>query len=65
MSLVRFSYSENPISALQQKVRHTYDLHQLLMDETLLAFFQSNEFEVLLLKVAQDDSVDQTEPFFP
>jgi hypothetical protein len=25
------------------------------MDETLLAFFQSNEFEAMLLKVAQDD----------
>jgi hypothetical protein len=55
MSLVRFSYSKNPISDLQQKVRHTYDLHQLLKDKTLLAFFQSNEFETMLLKVAQDD----------
>ena len=55
MSLVRFSYTENPITDLQQKVRHTYDLHQLLKDEGLLAFFQSNDFDIMLLKVAQDD----------
>ena len=30
MSLVRFSYSENPIIDLKNKIRHIYDLHQLL-----------------------------------
>lgn len=30
ISLVRFSYTENPIKDLVNKVRHTYDLHQLL-----------------------------------
>jgi hypothetical protein len=55
MSLVRFSYGENPITELQQKVRHTYDLHQLLKDEELQKFFQSNDFTAMLLKVANDD----------
>ena len=55
MSLVRFSYTKNPIGDLQQKVRHTYDLHQLLKDEELLAFFQSKDFDTMLLKVGQDD----------
>jgi hypothetical protein len=27
MSLVRFSYGENPIDDLKKKIRHTYDLH--------------------------------------
>jgi Nucleotidyl transferase AbiEii toxin, Type IV TA system len=30
MSLVRFSYTENPIADLRNKIRHCYDLHQLL-----------------------------------
>lgn len=30
MSLVRFSYGKDPITDLKNKVRHTYDLHQLL-----------------------------------
>jgi len=55
MSLVRFSYTENPITDLKLKVRHTYDLHQLLKNKDLLTFFQSNDFDTMLQKVAQDD----------
>jgi hypothetical protein len=55
MSLVRFSYADNPIQDLSLKIRHTYDLHFLLKDEALLAFFESQNFDALLNKVAQDD----------
>jgi hypothetical protein len=55
MSLVRFSYGENPIDDLQKKIRHTYDLHQLLQQAEFSSFFQSPAFDELLLKVAQDD----------
>jgi hypothetical protein len=55
MSLVRFSYGENPIDDLKKKVRHTYDLHQLLQQEDICIFFQSDGFEKMLLKVANDD----------
>lgn len=55
MSLVRFSYGENPIDDLKKKIRHTYDLHQLLKQEEFLKFFQSTAFDEMLLKVANDD----------
>lgn len=55
MSLVRFSHTENPIEDLLKKIRHTYDLHLLLKNNDLLAFFQSNDFVEMLLKVANDD----------
>lgn len=55
MSLVRFSYGENPITDLKNKIRHVYDLHQLLSVKELLTFFKSKEFDIMLLKVAQDD----------
>lgn len=55
MSLVRFSYGENPIEDLQQKIRHTYDLHQLLQQEEFNRFFLSPAFDEMLLKVARDD----------
>jgi Nucleotidyl transferase AbiEii toxin, Type IV TA system len=55
MSLVRFSYTENPIEDLKQKVRHCYDLHQLLKQEEFLTFFHSPAFDEMLLKVANDD----------
>jgi hypothetical protein len=55
MSLVRFSYGENPIDDLKKKIRHTYDLHQLLKQEEFFNFFQSTDFDEMLLKVANDD----------
>lgn len=55
MSLVRFSYADNPLQDLSLKIRHTYDLHFLLQDEDLQDFFESQDFDALLNKVAQDD----------
>jgi len=55
MSLVRFSYGENAIENLKKKVRHTYDLHQLLQQKEYSDFFDSTAFEEMLLKVANDD----------
>jgi len=55
MSMVRFSYGENPIDDLKKKLRHTYDLHQLLKQEEFFKFFQSTAFDEMLLKVANDD----------
>ncbi len=57
MSLVRFSYSENPIVDLKNKIRHTYDLHQLLNQKEFSDFFNSLAFDEMLLKVAKDDVV--------
>lgn len=55
MSLVRFSYGENPMDDLKKKIRHTYDLHQLLKQNEFLGFLHSKAFDDMLLKVANDD----------
>jgi len=55
MSLVRFSYSENPIEDLNNKIRHIYDLNRLLKSETIREFYASKDFDELLLNVANDD----------
>ncbi len=55
MSMVRFSYSSDPIDDLRKKIRHTYDIHKLLQHDTTKVFFNSDEFSSMLLKVAQDD----------
>ena len=57
MSLVRFSHSDQPIYDLKNKIRHVYDLHQMLQDQEIGLFFQSPEFDVLLNQVGQDDVV--------
>lgn len=56
MSLVRFSYTENPIVDLKNKIRHAYDIHQLLQQEEFKTFIESEQFEEMLLKVANDDA---------
>ena len=55
MSLIRFSYSETPIESLKAKVRHVYDINQLMKDERIVAFFNSSDFDAMLMKVAEDD----------
>src|SRR5690606_24511923 len=57
MSLVRFSQTHEPITDLRNKIRHTYDIHLLLKDNKLNSFFQSGEFETVLLRVANDDII--------
>ncbi|MFI0428263.1 nucleotidyl transferase AbiEii/AbiGii toxin family protein [Mariniflexile sp. HMF6888] len=55
MSLVRFSYGDDVIYDLRNKIRHTYDIHQLLKQDTIKAFFNSPEFDSMLLTVGNDD----------
>ncbi len=55
MSLVRFSYTDNPIEDLNNKIRHLYDLNRLLKNENIREFFTTKDFDKLLLKVANDD----------
>jgi predicted nucleotidyltransferase component of viral defense system len=57
MSLVRFSRSENPVTDLRNKIRHIYDIHQMLKDSEIQQFFESSEFDKMLLKVGQDDKI--------
>ena len=56
MNLVRFSYTDNPIEDLNNKIRHIYDLNQMLKNKEIEQYFISTkEFEDLLVKVANDD----------
>ena len=55
MSLVRFSYSDNPINDLRNKTRHIYDIHLLLKDTAIKTFFNSTDFDKMLQTVGNDD----------
>ncbi|PKQ45263.1 nucleotidyl transferase AbiEii/AbiGii toxin family protein [Confluentibacter flavum] len=55
ISLVRFSYTDNPLEDLANKVRHTYDLHQLLKEKRISAFLKLDDFETMLIQVGKDD----------
>ena len=55
LSLVRFSYSDDPIAYLKLKIRHCYDLYCLLHKIKLKTFFNSERFDSMLRQVGQDD----------
>ncbi|WP_366095257.1 nucleotidyl transferase AbiEii/AbiGii toxin family protein [Flavobacterium sp.] len=55
ISLVRFSYTENPIEDLCNKVRHTYDITLLMKLDKIQSFVNSDSFDLMLLQVAKDD----------
>jgi len=57
MSLMRFSFTDNPITDLNNKIRHVYDIAKLLEDKEVNTFFNSPEFDKLLLIVANDDVI--------
>jgi hypothetical protein len=57
ISLVRFSYTESPITDLSNKVRHTYDLTLLLRLDSIKDFVNSDSFGIMLLQVAKDDDM--------
>ena len=57
MSLVRFSYTETPIQDLKNKIRHAYDIHQLLQQNEFKNFVASEYFAEMLIKVANDDVI--------
>ena len=55
MSLIRFSYTDNPIDDLNNKIRHIYDINQMLKNKEVKDFFETKGFDELLVKVANDD----------
>jgi predicted nucleotidyltransferase component of viral defense system len=57
MSLMRFSFTNDPITDLNNKIRHVYDIDKLLDDKEVNTFFNSLEFDKLLLIVANDDVI--------
>jgi hypothetical protein len=57
MSLVRFSYSEDPMNDLKRKIRHVYDLHVLLQHDVYKQFFHGPDFDRQLIQVAREDRI--------
>lgn len=44
VSLIRFSLSDNPMTDMQAKIRHFYDLHYLASDKECKHFLNSSDF---------------------
>ncbi|OWP61526.1 hypothetical protein CDA63_19005 [Hymenobacter amundsenii] len=59
LALVRAGYSSDSLGELQAKIRHAYDLHQLLQQPALQAFLAGPDFDALLAEVRVDDARNQ------
>ena len=46
VSLVRFSFSENPTQAISSKIRHFYDLYYLAQDLECAEYMKTNQFKI-------------------
>ena len=57
LSLVRFSRVGDPFGALSNKIRHIYDLDQILNNGSINTFFKTEDFSEMLQKVGEDDFI--------
>ena len=62
VSLIRFSFAENPSHELAKKIRHFYDLYYLANDEECVKYIQSPKFQKDLSELLAHDQQEFDEP---
>lgn len=62
VSLIRFSFSENPSKELAKKIRHFYDLYYLTKDKECAEYLHSSEFQKDLSELIIHDKQEFDEP---
>jgi predicted nucleotidyltransferase component of viral defense system len=62
VSLIRFSFDDNPIESISGKIRHFYDLYYLLQDVACNKYVGSDEFMAEFYKVLAHDQQQFDEP---
>lgn len=55
VSLMRYSLADEPLPALQAKIRHIYDLHYLLNDEEVSAYLATKNFQEDFISLFRED----------
>ena len=55
VSLIRFSFAENAVENISQKIRHFYDLYFLVADKECRAFIRSAEFKKRFNEILKHD----------
>ncbi len=62
VSLIRFSFAENPVNSISEKIRHFYDLYYLLNNEACRDYVNSDQFRIELIEVIEHDRKQFDEP---
>jgi len=62
VSLIRFSFAENPTVGTSEKVRHFYDIYYLLKDIECKSYFDSEDFIKDITEIIKHDRTAFDEP---
>lgn len=62
VSLIRFSFEENVLESLSEKIRHFYDLYFLMNDADCASFMKSSDFKEQFNKILKHDREMFDEP---
>ena len=62
VSLIRFSFADNPVESLSKKIRHFYDLYFLMKDSECAAFVKLGTFKQQFDEILQHDKELFDEP---
>ncbi len=62
ISLIRFSFTENAVEGISQKIRHFYDLYFLMKDVDCSSFIQSTNFKKQINEIMKHDKELFDEP---
>lgn len=62
VSLIRFSFNENAIESISEKIRHFYDLFYLMKNPECAEFVASSSFKKLFNAILQHDREMFEEP---
>ena len=62
VSLIRFSFSQNPTDELSKKIRHFYDLYFLMNDSECSSFVLSDDFKIHFNMILNHDRTIFAEP---
>ncbi len=62
VSLIRFSFKENPVEGISEKIRHFYDLYYLIQHPECNEFVASGSFKKQFEDILQHDKVRFDEP---
>ena len=62
VSLIRFSYEENTVKSISEKIRHFYDLYYLMKNPECAAFVASDAFKSQFYTILEHDRAMFEEP---
>jgi hypothetical protein len=62
ISLIRSSFSEDPMAGISEKIRHFYDIYYLLNDTDCKAYFDSEDFKKDITELIIHDRTAFNEP---